>query len=192
MVDWPRSGPDRAEPVPDGRYRWPPEAASEAVTLKPFPTRKPARAASTFLLVFALAGTLLAGCSPSTPPAPPNGSVAELQRIDLVDGTGAVAAAGDEVSVHYTGWVYDQDAPENRGAQFDSSRERGTPIEFVLGAGRVIRGWDDGVAGMRVGGKRVLLIPAAQGYGSRGAGGVIPPDASRVFEVELMDVSKKH
>ncbi|WP_228076538.1 FKBP-type peptidyl-prolyl cis-trans isomerase [Novilysobacter ciconiae] len=160
--------------------------------MKPFSTRTPARAASTFLLGLALAGTVLAGCSPSTLPAPPNGSVAEQQRIDLVDGTGAVAAAGDEVSVHYTGWVYDQDAPENRGAQFDSSRERGTPIEFVLGAGRVIRGWDDGVAGMRVGGKRVLLIPAAQGYGSRGAGGVIPPDASLVFEVELMDVSKKH
>ncbi|WP_235318726.1 FKBP-type peptidyl-prolyl cis-trans isomerase [Lysobacter sp. A03] len=142
-------------------------------------------------MAFALAATLLGGCSPSTPPAPPNGSVAELQRIDLVDGTGAVATAGDEVSVHYTGWVFDQDAPEQRGEQFDSSLERGEPIEFVLGAGRVIRGWDDGVAGMRVGGRRVLLIPAAQGYGSRGAGGVIPPDASLVFEVELMDVSKK-
>ncbi|WP_246606488.1 FKBP-type peptidyl-prolyl cis-trans isomerase [Novilysobacter antarcticus] len=159
--------------------------------MKRLPHHNAARAASPFVLALALAGALLAACSPSTPPAPPNGSVAELQRIDLVDGAGAVAAAGDEISVHYTGWVYDKDAPEQRGAQFDSSRERGTPIEFVLGAGRVIRGWDDGVAGMRVGGKRVLLIPASQGYGQRGAGGVIPPDASLVFEVELMDVRKK-
>ena len=134
-----------------------------------------------------LAGTLLAACTDPGPP--PGGSVAELQRIELHEGTGAVASSGDEVSVHYTGWVYDEDAPNQRGQQFDSSRERGEPITFLLGAGRVIRGWDEGVAGMRVGGKRVLLIPSTLAYGRKGAGGVIPPNASLVFEVELMAVN---
>ena len=110
---------------------------------------------------------------------------------DLPDsGIRLLPASGDEVSVHYTGWLYDQDAPNQRGQQFDSSIERGEPITFLLGAGRVIRGWDDGVAGMRVGGRRVLLIPADLGYGRKGAGGVIPPNASLVFEVELVDVKK--
>lgn len=161
-----------------------PEAASDATAVNHFPSRTALTAA--LVMVTCL---LLAACSPSSPP-PANGSVAELQRIDLVNGSGPVAAPGDEVSVHYTGWVYDESAPEQRGAQFDSSLERGTPITFRLGAGKVIRGWDNGVAGMHVGGKRVLLIPAAQAYGRRGAGGVIPPDASLVFEVELMDVDK--
>lgn len=136
-----------------------------------------------------LCGVLLAACTEPGPP--PGGSVAELQRIDLKAGTGAVASSGDEVSVHYTGWLYDQNAPDQRGQQFDSSRERGEPITFLLGAGRVIRGWDDGVAGMRVGGQRVLMIPASLGYGRKGAGGVIPPNASLVFEVELVDVKKQ-
>ncbi|MGQ4583432.1 FKBP-type peptidyl-prolyl cis-trans isomerase [Lysobacter sp. F60174L2] len=135
-----------------------------------------------------LCGLLLAACADPGPP--PGGSVDELQRIDLKVGTGAVASSGDEVSVHYTGWLYDEDAPNQRGQQFDSSIERGEPITFLLGAGRVIRGWDDGVAGMRVGGRRVLLIPADLGYGRKGAGGVIPPNASLVFEVELVDVKK--
>ena len=133
-----------------------------------------------------LCGLLLAACADPGPP--PGGSVAELQRVDLKVGTGAVAASGDEVSVHYTGWLYDEDAPNQRGQQFDSSIERGEPITFLLGAGRVIRGWDEGVAGMRVGGQRVLLIPSDLGYGREGAGGVIPPNASLVFEVELVDV----
>ena len=136
-----------------------------------------------------LCGVLLAACTEPGPP--PGGSVAELQRIDLKAGTGTVASSGDEVSVHYTGWLYDQNAPDQRGQQFDSSRERGEPITFLLGAGRVIRGWDDGVAGMRVGGQRVLMIPASLGYGRKGAGGVIPPNASLVFEVELVDVKKQ-
>lgn len=136
-----------------------------------------------------LCGVLLAACTEPGPP--PGGSVAELQRIDLKAGTGAVASSGDEVSVHYTGWLYDQNAPDQRGQQFDSSRERGEPITFLLGAGRVIRGWDDGVAGMRVGGQRVLMIPASLGYGRKGAGGVIPPNASLVFEVELVDVKRQ-
>ena len=90
--------------------------------------------------------------------------------------------------MHYTGWLYDERAPDRRGTQFDSSRNRNEPFTFLLGAGQVIRGWDDGVAGMRVGGRRTLLIPSGYGYGRRGAGGVIPPNASLVFEVELLDV----
>ena len=102
--------------------------------------------------------------------------------------TGATATAGSDVTVHYTGWLYDERAPDRRGTQFDSSRNRNEPFTFLLGAGQVIRGWDDGVAGMRVGGRRTLLIPSGYGYGRRGAGGVIPPNASLVFEVELLDV----
>ncbi len=148
----------------------------------------PLRASRAVALVATLAALLSVACTPPGPP--PGGSVAELQRIDLKDGSGLVAAPGDQVSVHYTGWLYDEDAPQQRGKQFDSSRERGEPITFLLGAGRVIRGWDEGVAGMRVGGQRILLIPADYGYGRKGAGGLIPPGASLVFEVELMDVQK--
>ncbi len=89
--------------------------------------------------------------------------------------------------MHYTGWLYDETAPDGRGTQFDSSVDRGQPFEFPLGAGRVIRGWDEGVAGMRPGGKRELRIPAWLGYGATGAGRLIPPGASLVFEVELLD-----
>ena len=132
---------------------------------------------------------LLVACA-ADPGPPPSGSVAELQRIDERVGEGAVASPGQEVSVHYTGWLYDQHAPDTRSRKFDSSRDRGQPFVFLLGAGRVIRGWDEGVAGMRVGGKRELRIPAALGYGRAGAGDVIPPGASLVFEVELLDVRK--
>ena len=130
---------------------------------------------------------LLAGCR-ADPGIPPGGAVAELQRIDDQVGEGALATAGSDVTVHYTGWLYDQGAADLRGLQFDSSRDRGEPFTFLLGAGQVIRGWDDGVAGMRVGGKRTLLIPAGYAYGRRGAGDRIPPNASLVFEVELLDV----
>ena len=105
---------------------------------------------------------------------------------DTVTGTGAQANPGDEVKVHYTGWL---DADGANGAKFDSSKDRGTPFSFGLGAGQVIRGWDEGVQGMRVGGTRVLSIPSALGYGARGAGGVIPPHASLRFEVELLAVN---
>jgi FKBP-type peptidyl-prolyl cis-trans isomerase FkpA len=132
---------------------------------------------------------LLVSCAADQGP-PPGGSVAELQRIDERVGDGATAVAGQDVSVHYTGWLYDENAPDKRGRKFDSSRDRGEPFTFPLGGGRVIRGWDEGVAGMRVGGQRTLLIPAAYGYGSRGAGRVIPPGASLVFEVELLDVAQ--
>ncbi|MCH6484929.1 FKBP-type peptidyl-prolyl cis-trans isomerase [Pseudoxanthomonas sp. LH2527] len=137
-------------------------------------------------LLLAALLTLLAACAPSGPP--PGGNVAELERIDTAAGTGAMATSGSDVSVHYTGWLYDENAPQQRGMKFDSSVDRGTPFTFLLGAGQVIRGWDEGVAGMKVGGKRTLKIPADLGYGSKGAGGVIPPGASLVFDVELIDV----
>ncbi len=92
------------------------------------------------------------------------------------------------VIVHYTGWLYDPSAPEGKGAKFDSSVDRKEPFQFPLGGGRVIKGWDDGVAGMKVGGQRTLIIPPAMGYGQRGAGGVIPPNATLIFDVELIDV----
>jgi len=137
-------------------------------------------------LLLAATLTLLAACTPPGPP--PGGSVAELERIDTQAGTGTIATSGSDVSVHYTGWLYDENAPQQRGMKFDSSVDRGTPFTFLLGAGQVIRGWDEGVAGMKVGGKRTLKIPADLGYGSNGAGGVIPPNASLVFDVELIDV----
>ena len=140
-------------------------------------------------LLLAASLLLLAACTAPVPP--PGGSVAELERIDTLAGTGAVATSGSDVTVHYTGWLYDEKAPQQRGLKFDSSVDRGQPFTFLLGAGQVIRGWDDGVAGMKVGGKRTLLIPADLGYGSNGAGGVIPPGASLVFEITLRDVQPR-
>ena len=103
-------------------------------------------------------------------------------------GTGDTAVAGKSVTVHYTGWLFDAAAPDNKGKKFDSSRDRGDPFVFPLGAGRVIAGWDQGVAGMKVGGQRTLTIPPELGYGARGAGAVIPPNATLVFDVELLGV----
>ncbi len=108
-----------------------------------------------------------------------------LQIEDITTGSGAEAKAGQHIQVHYTGWLYDNG---ERGAKFDSSKDRNDPFEFPLGAGHVIRGWDEGVQGMKVGGTRVLTIPPEMGYGARGAGGVIPPNATLVFEVELLGV----
>lgn len=105
-----------------------------------------------------------------------------LGYVDLVEGTGPRPSAGDSVSVHYTGWL-------KSGQKFDSSHDRGEPLEFPLGRGRVIKGWDEGVGSMRVGGRRKLIIPAHLGYGARGAGGVIPPYATLIFEVELVGVT---
>lgn len=109
------------------------------------------------------------------------GDVTELKIEDITVGTGAEAVAGKEISVHYTGTL-------TNGTKFDSSKDRGTPFEFTLGAGQVIQGWDQGFAGMKVGGKRKLVIPPNMGYGAQGAGGVIPPNATLIFEVELLDV----
>jgi FKBP-type peptidyl-prolyl cis-trans isomerase FkpA len=126
---------------------------------------------------------------PKNPQSKLDAKVTQLQTIDTTVGTGAEAVKGKVVVVHYTGWLYDPGSPEKKGRKFDSSRDRGPPFTFPLGAGRVIRGWDEGVAGMRVGGKRTLVIPADMAYGSRGAGGgLIPPDATLLFEVELLQV----
>ncbi len=111
-----------------------------------------------------------------------------LTMIDHKIGTGAEAVSGKTVAVHYTGWLFDAAAPETKGKKFDSSRDRGDPFSFPLGGGRVIAGWDQGVAGMKVGGQRTLTIPPELGYGARGAGGVIPPNATLVFDVELLGV----
>lgn len=110
----------------------------------------------------------------------------QLQITDVTEGSGDEARAGRQVTVHYTGWLYDPSAPEGRGAKFDSSKDRDEPFRFHLGRGMVIRGWDDGVQGMKVGGTRMLVIPPHLGYGPRGAGGVIPPNATLLFEVELL------
>jgi len=115
-------------------------------------------------------------------------SVDTLQVTDIVEGTGQVAEPGQVAVVHYTGWLYDAEAEDNKGEKFDSSVDRGQPFSFPLGAGRVIRGWDEGVVGMKVGGKRRLVIPADMAYGDRGAGGVIPPGATLVFDVELIEL----
>ena len=108
-----------------------------------------------------------------------------LQYEDTVVGEGAVAEAGQRVAVHYTGWLYENG---EAGGKFDSSKDRGQPFVFPLGAGHVIKGWDEGLQGMAVGGTRRLVIPSELGYGARGAGGVIPPNATLLFEVELLSV----
>ena len=116
-----------------------------------------------------------------------NTTATGLQYEDLTVGTGDEAIKGKSVTVHYTGWIYND---ATLGAKFDSSKDRNDPFVFSLGAGMVIRGWDEGVAGMRVGGHRTLIIPAELGYGARGAGGVIPPNATLKFDVELLGVSR--
>ncbi|WP_369975561.1 FKBP-type peptidyl-prolyl cis-trans isomerase [Xanthomonas bundabergensis] len=141
------------------------------------------------LLSLSLPAWLLGGCTPPGPP--PGGSIAAFEMIDEQVGSGAEARPGSQVTVHYTGWLYDENAKDQRGEKFDASADHGQPFSFALGGGQVIRGWDEGVAGMRVGGKRKLMIPAEYGYGASGAGGVIPPNASLVFEVELLDVKPR-
>ena len=158
-------------------------------------SRRNARAVFAAIVV---AGSVLAiGTSsaqqPSSASPPPLSSkmgaqVTELKKIDVKQGDGAEAVVGKAVIVHYTGWLYDPAAPDSHGAKFDSSLDRKVPFGFILGAGKVIKGWDEGVAGMKVGGKRTLVIPPAMAYGERGAGGVIPPNSTLIFDVELLEV----
>jgi FKBP-type peptidyl-prolyl cis-trans isomerase len=132
------------------------------------------------------AAVLLAGCSPNT--QEPALSTAQLKITELKPGTGPAIKAGQTAVVHYTGWLYVEDAPDHKGKKFDSSLDRNDPFSFPVGGGQVIQGWDQGVAGMQVGGQRRLVIPAELGYGSRGAGGVIPPNATLLFDVELLSI----
>ena len=148
------------------------------------------------LISILLLGATLTACTDNSdikkvtvaPVEPASTSITSLIKDDVKVGTGAEAKTGQTVSVHYTGWLYDANAADKHGKQFDSSRTRGTPFKFPLGAGRVIKGWDQGVAGMKVGGQRTLTIPAEMGYGARGAGGSIPPNATLIFDVELLGV----
>ena len=129
-----------------------------------------------------------AACSEQAKTQKETNAMTELIKTDIKLGEGAQATAGHDVTVHYTGWLYEEAAAGNKGKKFDSSRDRGQPFNFSLGAGHVIKGWDQGVEGMKVGGQRTLVIPANLGYGARGAGGVIPPNAALVFDVELLGV----
>ena len=160
--------------------------------------RSPARFPS---LAVAVLCSVVAGAPAAQQPAPGNvqsststiaskigAQVTELKKIDVKQGNGTEAVAGKTVIVHYTGWLYDPAAADGHGAKFDSSVDRKEPFAFPLGAGKVIKGWDEGVAGMKVGGKRTLVIPPQMGYGARGAGGVIPPNATLLFDVELIEV----
>lgn len=147
------------------------------------------------LLVLSLAAitaTVACGGNDSSPSSSSGetgvSSFTSLQVTNVKAGDGAEAVNGRTVSVHYTGWLYSQTAAGNRGSKFDSSRDRNQPFEFILGAGQVIAGWDQGVAGMKVGGQRTLIIPPSLGYGSRGSAPVIPPNATLVFDVELLGV----
>jgi FKBP-type peptidyl-prolyl cis-trans isomerase len=144
------------------------------------------------------------GCAPdgaagndadSVPKAEPTGAAVTAEPVvittgltmtKLKNGYGRAAVAGDIATVHYSGWLYDENAPDGRGKKFDSSVDRGDPFRFPLGAGRVIRGWDEGVVGMLIGEKRELKIAPELGYGDRGAGSAIPPGATLLFEVELL------
>ena len=142
------------------------------------------------LALLLAAGTLaVSACSEQAATQKKAGVVAELIKTDTKLGEGAEATAGHSVSVHYTGWLYDEIFPNHKGRKFDSSRDRNQPFDFPLGAGRVIKGWDQGVAGMKVGGQRTLIIPAYLGYGPIGAGEAIPPNTALVFDVELLGVN---
>ena len=144
------------------------------------------------------AAVLATACSRETPPAetaatkPPIEApppVTELQKIDVIKGTGEGISLGQQAVVHYTGWLYEPGQPDNKGKQFDSSRERGKPFRFTIGAGGVIKGWEEGVQGMQPGVQRQLVIPASLGYGESGAGqGVIPPNATLLFDIELLAI----
>jgi FKBP-type peptidyl-prolyl cis-trans isomerase FkpA len=141
------------------------------------------------ILIAAPLGALTSCSNAAGPPAvPPAAAVSSLQSQDLKPGTGPAIAAGQQAVVQYTGWLYEASASDNKGKEFDSSANAGQPFRFVIGGGQVIKGWDQGVAGMKVGGVRRLVIPADLAYGEQGAGGVIPPGATLVFEVSLIGI----
>ena len=148
------------------------------------------------LLPVLAAALLVTACGGKEQPpqaAPAAAAVApptELQKTDVVKGTGEGISLGQVAVVHYTGWLFDPTAPEQKGTKFDSSRDRGEPFKFAIGAGQVIRGWDEGVQGMQPGGQRRLVVPADLAYGDRGAGNVIPPGATLVFDVELLAIEE--
>jgi FKBP-type peptidyl-prolyl cis-trans isomerase FkpA len=141
------------------------------------------------LLTFAavVLAVLIAACG-AKPAAVPASGVSSMQSVDLKAGAGAEIAAGKIAVVQYTGWLYEASAPDNKGKQFDSSRNGGQPFRFAVGTGQVIKGWDQGVLGMKIGGSRRLIIPADMAYGDSGAGGVIPPGATLVFDVDLVAI----
>ena len=141
------------------------------------------------LAVALAAGLAIAACGSSSSSSPSATTSAPFSQTDLRIGTGADAVAGKRLTVNYTGWLHDSSKPDNKGTQFDSSLGAGrSPFTFTLGAGQVIKGWDQGFAGMKVGGQRRLVIPPELGYGASGSGTVIPPNATLVFDVELLDV----
>jgi FKBP-type peptidyl-prolyl cis-trans isomerase len=143
----------------------------------------------TLALGFAVTSSLLVACHKPPVPAPQaTAHLTALQSQDLKPGDGPAIAAGQTAVVNYTGWLFEAAAPDNKGKKFDSSLDTGSPFSFTLGSGQVIAGWDQGVAGMKVGGQRRLIIPADLGYGDTGAGGDIPPGATLVFDVELMAI----
>jgi FKBP-type peptidyl-prolyl cis-trans isomerase len=142
-------------------------------------------------IIVALTSALGAACSPhaaAPPPLRPPAAATSFQSEDLKVGSGPAITAGREAVVHYTGWLYEASAPDHKGREFDSSRRSGQPFRFALGGGQVITGWDRGVAGMKVGGTRRLIIPPELGYGDAGADDVIPPGATLVFDVELIGI----
>ena len=152
-----------------------------------------------FKLAFSLVAAMMlaTGCSREQPQAQaeetkaPPAPITELQRIDLHVAPGEGISLGQRAVVHYTGWLYDPGAPDHKGKKFDSSRDRGQPFRFTIGAGQVIRGWEEGVQGMRVGSKRRLIVPSDLGYGEMGAGnGAIPPNATLVFDIELLAIEQ--
>jgi FKBP-type peptidyl-prolyl cis-trans isomerase FkpA len=142
----------------------------------------------TLIVVSIAVALVIAGCGQTESNQMGQSNITELTKQDTKTGSGNEATAGRNVTVHYTGWLYDANKADHKGTKFDSSRDRNEPFTFPLGGGQVIRGWDEGVAGMKVGGQRTLTIPPDFGYGARGAGGVIPPNATLVFDVELLDV----
>jgi FKBP-type peptidyl-prolyl cis-trans isomerase FkpA len=137
----------------------------------------------TFLSAASL--VVLTACGAKPPAAAPPSNVSSLEIVELKPGSGAAIAAGQQAVVQYTGWLYESSAPDHKGKEFDSSSHSGQPFRFVIGAGQVIKGWDQGVLGMQAGGRRRLIVPPDLAYGESGAGGVIPPGATLVFDVEL-------